>query len=381
MVFKNSKLFTANHTYPLPLYFPDATRGVTRSLDSQDLSKVGIKGVVVNTYHLRQQPGVELLTKLGGIASLMHWPNLITSDSGGFQLFSLIQKNPDLGKITDEGVVIYTGKSKQKKELFTPEDSIKIQFALGSHLMICLDDFTPDKANEKRVKESVDRTIAWAARCKDEFIRQLKQRGLNNQTKKLERPLLLAPIQGHDNEKLRRYCAQELVKLDFDGYGMGGWPFKANGEFDYDMCELNASLTPDNKLRFALGIGTPANIVRLYSMGYHLFDCVLPTRDARHQRLYVFTQDPNSLDWAELTRKTNNHNWYDYLYINRGVFKDDQQPLSQFCDCPTCQNYSRAYLHHLFKIGDSTAYRLASLHNLRLYSQVMEKLQTIDNKN
>jgi len=378
MLFKNSKLFTAHQTYPLPMYFPDATCGVVRSLDSLDLSKVGIKGLVVNTYHLRKQPGIELLTKLGGIANLMNWPDLITSDSGGFQLFSLIQKNPDLGKITDEGVVIYTGKSKQKKVLFTPEDSIKMQFALGSQIMICLDDFTPDKADQKRVKESVERTIAWAARCKAEFDHQLKQRGLEDQASELERPLLLAPIQGHDNKKLRRYCAQELIKLDFDGYGLGGWPFKANGEFDYDTCELNASLTPDNKLRFALGIGTPANIVRLSAMGYHLFDCVLPTRDGRHQRLYVFNQDPDSLDWTKLALGSDDSDWYSYLYINRGVFEDDQQPISSFCNCSTCQNYSRAYLRHLFKIGDSAAHRLASVHNLKFYTQVMEKLQAIN---
>lgn len=350
---------------PLPQYFPDATLGVVRSLDSRDLKKVGIKGLVVNTFHLRQQPGITTLTKLGGIKKLMNWEGLITSDSGGFQLFSLIQKHPDMGKIIDDGVFLYHGKHKQSKEVFSPEKSIQLQFAIGSDIMICLDDFTPDEAPEARIKQSVKRTIEWAGRCKTEFEIQLKKYGFNNK----KRPILLAPIQGHRNFKLRKKCAQELMQIEFDGYGLGGWPFQPNGEFDYEMSQINADLTPDDKLRFALGIGKPENIVRLHQMGYDLFDCVLPTRDARHKRLYVFTQDPALIDFNQKKK------WYEYLYLDRGSLKQDQQSLSQFCDCPTCLSHSRAYLHHLFKIKDSTAHRLATLHNLRFYARLMEILQ------
>jgi queuine tRNA-ribosyltransferase len=365
---KQLSLLDLKQTLPLPQYFPDGTLGVVRSLDSQDLAQVGIQGLVVNTFHLRQQPGIKTLTQLGGIKKLMNWKGLITSDSGGFQLFSLIQKHPDMGKIIDEGVVLYHGKNKQSKEVFTPEKSIQLQFAIGSDIMICLDDFTPDTASPARIKRSVWRTIKWAGRCKTEFEIQLKQYGFS----KKRRPILLAPIQGHRNFELRKKCAQELIQIEFDGYGLGGWPFKPNGKFDYEMSQINADLTPNHKLRFALGIGKPENIVQLHHMGYDLFDCVLPTRDARHKRLYVFTQDPALIDFNQ------NEKWYDYLYLDRGSFKHDQQPLSQFCDCPTCRHYTRAYLYHLFKIKDATAHRLATLHNLRFYARLMEKLQTED---
>ncbi len=352
--------------YALPLYSPDATLGVVRTLDSNDLQQVGIQGLVVNTFHLRKQPGTELLQKLGGVKSLMNWPGLITSDSGGFQLFSLIQKNPNMGKITNQGLVIYHGKHKQRKEIFTPEKSIQVQFAIGSDIMVCLDDFTPTDADENRLETSVERTINWAHRAKIEFTKQLKKHGFTEKN----RPLLLAPIQGHRNFNLRKKCAQALLEISFDGYGLGGWPFDDKGNFDYKTARFNASLTPNDKFRFALGVGAPENIVRLTNMGYHLFDCVLPTRDARHKRLYVFNKSPEEIDFAD-----DNNNWYEYLYISRGHHKNDRSPISPHCDCPTCRHHSRAYLNHLFKVGDSTAFRLATIHNLRFYARLMKRLQ------
>ncbi|MEA2056771.1 MAG: tRNA guanosine(34) transglycosylase Tgt [Patescibacteria group bacterium] len=359
------KLTIRGQTYSLPIYLPDATWGVVRNLDGQDLQQVGTEGVVINTYHLREKPGIEILKKMGGIKSLMNWSGLTASDSGGFQLFSLINRNPDLGHITDQGVVHYSGKNKQRKLIFTPEDSIKVQFAISADIMICLDDFTPDDADENRIKESVDRTINWAKRCKLEFEKQVKQRGLDKESK----PLLFAPIQGHNNQKQRKRCAEALLKIGFDGYGLGGWPFKDNGDFDYEMCSFNASLTPDDKPRFALGVGKPDNIVELFKMGYHIFDCVLPTRDARHNRLYVFNKNPEEIDVL------NDQDWSGYLYINRGQYKTDNKPISPFCRCPVCRHYSRAYLNHLFKIKDGTAYRLAELHNLYFYNQVIQLLR------
>ncbi len=359
------KLQIKDQEYDLPIFLPDATLGVVRNLDSQDLVQIGTEGVVINTYHLKEKPGIEILNQVGGIKSLMNWPGLTASDSGGFQLFSLINRNPDLGKITDQGVVHYTGKNKQNKHIFTPEDSIKVQFAIGADIMICLDDFTPDDADENRIKTSVDRTIDWGKRCKTEFERQLKKHQLTNK----DRPILLAPIQGHRDFKLRKYCAQELKKIGFDGYGLGGWPFKDNGDFDYEMCSVNASLSPDDKPRFALGVGMPDNIVELFKMGYHIFDCVLPTRDARHKRLYVFKQDPTKINILEA------QDWFDYVYINRGRHKTDQSPVSPYCQCSVCSNHSRAYLNHLFKVKDGTAYRLAELHNLYFYNQVIKLLR------
>lgn len=374
-------------SYSLPIYLPDATLGVARSLDSLDLVATKLEGVMVNTYHLIQKPGEAVLATVGGVKALMNWPGFVSSDSGGFQLFSLIQKNPNLGKITDEGIVLYTGPKKQRKTLFTPEDSIRMQFTIGSDVMICLDDFTPPSADEPRIKQSVERTIAWAKRAKTEFELQLSKHGFT----KDRRPLLLAPIQGHNHSKWRTHCSQELQKIGFDIYGLGGWPLDSQGKFDYSFCQKNADLTPKDSLRFALGVGTPENIVKLFFMGYQFFDCVLPTRDARHQRLYVLKVDPANLNRAKLEQIAAENRLgeiFDYLYIGKNQHATDLAPVSEFCDCPICRTtggdnntnqkpqVSRAYLHHLFKIGDSSAHRLASLHNLRTYTRVIEVLRS-----
>lgn len=349
------KLTVAGKTVQLPIFCPDATRGVVRSLTSCELKTEKVAGVIINTWHLHLRPGEQKIAQLGGIGKLMSYDGLLISDSGGFQVFSLFQKDPRYGKITDEGLVTYTGKLQQHKVLFTPENSIQMQFALGSDIMICLDDFTPPEADAARIKQSVERTIAWAKRCKVEFEKQCAARCLTEKT----RPLLFGVIQGHTDKAARRYCAQELLKIGFDGFGLGGWLINKNGALDLDICAYNASLTPDNLPRYALGFGKAADVEALYQMGYTIFDCVLPTRDARHGRIY--TEDG-------------------YLYIDKLKYELDEQPLETECDCTTCRNYSRAYLHHLFKIGDSAFYRLATCHNLRFYTRLCERLREQNKK-
>ncbi len=341
-----------NKVVALPIFCPDATRGVVRSLTSQELKTEEVEGVIVNTWHLHLRPGEEKVAQLGGIGKLMNYDGLIISDSGGFQVFSLFQKDPEYGKITNEGLVTYTGKKKQHRVLFTPENSIQMQFALGSEIMICLDDFTPPSADEKRVWESVKRTVAWAKRCRIEFDKQCQARGLTEET----RPHLYGVIQGHLNKAARKSCAEELLKIGFDGYGLGGWLFNDDGSLNLDICAYNASLTPDNLPRYALGIGKGKDVEKLFEQGYTIFDCVLPTRDARHGRLY---------------------NDESYLYIDKKIYELDEKPIGENCDCQTCKNYSRAYLHHLFKIGDSAFYRLATIHNLRYYVRLCKKLRVI----
>jgi len=385
----------------LPVFMPDATLGVVRSLSPNDLQAIGLNWLMVNTFHLLKQPGEKILKKAGGLKNLMNWPGFLASDSGGFQLFSLIQKNPNLGKITDDGVVLYSGPKKQKKTLFTPEKSIRLQFAIGSDIKIVLDDFSPPDADEARLETSVKRTIAWAKRAKAEFDQQLQARQHQQlPTQQLTaqqlptqqyphqdqpaqqpnpRPLLLAPIQGHNHRKWRRYCADALLEIGFDIYGFGGWPLDHNGQFDYQLAQFNAQLTPDEYPRFALGVGSLENIVRLYLMGYQFFDCVLPTRDARHQRLYIFQTDPQALDLANIKKLATNGQLdkiFDYLYIGQSKYQTAFQQISEHCDCPICQNQqiSRAYLYHLFKVKDSSAWRLATLHNLRTYQLLMEAL-------
>jgi len=365
------------HTITLPTYLPDATLAVVRNLMSNHVQTAGITGVVVNTYHLRTQPGLETLQTFGGVHQFMQWPGFVTSDSGGFQLFSLIAKNPQLGKVIDDGVVLYTDTKRQHKTLFTPEDSIAAQFAINSDIMICLDDFTPPDADEHRITQSVERTVEWARRSKLEFLRQLTAHGYNGWND-AGRPKLYAPIQGHTNKALRARCAQELLAIGFDGYGLGGWPFNEAG-FDYEFCAYNASLTPDEFPRFALGVGTPENIVRLRQMGYDFFDCVLPTRDARHHRLYVLKINELAALWPQLLEKPESvtqSSWLEYAYLNRTAYAQQQNPLDESCPCQLCQNYSPAYLHHLFKAQDALAFQLATLHNLTTYARVIAFIQS-----
>lgn len=358
---KNQKLL-------FPTFFPDATRAVVRTLDSEDLEKVGIEGVIVNTYHLMSQPGTRVIEKIGGIKRFMNYHGWVISDSGGFQILSLVYKNKKHGNISDKGVTFHWNTKKGKQKInFTPEKSIQVQFKIKTDVMICLDDCPAYRAKENELQLSVKRTIDWAKRCKEEYH---KQRELSDR-KESERPHLLAVVQGGNSAKLREKCAQELIKIGFDGYGFGGWPLDQEGNLDLETLKIFSKLTPDHLPRFALGIGTPQDIVECFKLGYQIFDCVLPTRDARHKRLYVFPKEPEQMDLL------NEKKVFDHLYILREKYVRDPQPISEFCDCYTCTNYSRSYLHHLAQIDDSLSWRLFSLHNLRTYSRLIEQLRKL----
>lgn len=364
-------------TYQLPIFLPDATLGVVRGLDSEILEKIGVRGVVVNTYHLNDNPGTKILerfatltktpaTKKSGIKNFMNFFGLVVSDSGGWQVFSLIKRHDEAGEISDEGVKFNIGGEKNRQQgVFTPEDSIRIQFAIGADILICLDDFTGVNDTEEKIKESAERTILWARRSKMEFEKIIKKRKLTANN----RPLLFAVIQGGWSKKWRKYCAEELLKIGFDGYGYGGYMVNERGELDQEMSKYIAELIPDKFPKFALGVGKPWDIARCHQFGWDIFDCVLPTRDGRHQRLYRFKNNPNQkkFDFSD-------PNNYEFIYIARQKFSSDVKPIDNHCDCFTCQNYSRAYLHHLFKINDVLAHRLAVIHNLRVYNRVVESL-------
>lgn len=349
-----------NKQITLPIFCPDATRGVLRSVDSKDITNTGIQGLIVNTYHLLNTPGVEVLQNTTGAANFMNWPGLTISDSGGFQVFSLLHRKSGLGRITDGGVTFSLDGT---KHTLTPESCIQAQFEIGADVMVCLDDCPPQDLNEADMIRSIDRTLAWAARCKLEYEKQIKMRKLTNST----RPLLFAVVQGGNSVAQRTRCAQELIKIGFDGYGFGGWPIDEAGKLNTKILELVADLTKDSPFRYALGVGDPQSCVACVGMGYNIFDCVLPTRDARHGRLYVWKSEPNESD---LTK-----DFYDYMRIDKSEFAKDNLPINEYCDCYTCQNYSRAYVRHLFKINDTLAYRLATIHNVRFYAQLFEQLQ------
>ena len=353
-----------NGDLPLPVFFPDATRAVLKTLDSEDIRKTMTPGILINTYHLWKGLNEEILNKFDGIRRFMDWEGGLISDSGGFQVMSVIKKNPLGGKITDEGIVMWPGKN--KRVLFTPEDSIAFQMRLKPDMVVVLDDFTPADANRKTAEETVRRTIEWAKRSKNEFERQCIKRKLS----KKERPYLLGVVQGGFYEDLRRFCAQELVKIGFDGFGYGGWPILNEGGFDYETARVIAEETPSNYLLYGLGVGKPDEVARLVRMGYDIFDCVLPTRDARHKRLYVYKA--KSVEEIDLSRD----DFWEYYSPDKDKHRLDDSPVSLACDCLLCTKYSRAYLAHLWKIEDMSAYRLSTIHNLRFYSILMERLRS-----
>ncbi|MGB9596246.1 MAG: tRNA-ribosyltransferase family protein, partial [Candidatus Poribacteria bacterium] len=255
--------FIQKKNLPLPIYFPDATRGVIRSIDSQDLQNTKVEGIVVNSFHLMSKPGQSVLKHLDGIKNFMNWDGLVVSDSGGFQLLSLVYENSSFGKIDDNGITFYRdSKGKKSRHILTPEKSIQIQFNIGADIMICLDDCPSAKATYEYHKKSVERTIKWAERSIDEYRRQISNKRLSNP------PLLFAVIHGGNSKGLREKCAKELIGIGFNGYCFGGWPIKSSGELNYDILSYTASLMPDDLPKFALGIGNPKAIVDCVKIGY-----------------------------------------------------------------------------------------------------------------
>lgn len=350
-----------------PIFLPDATKGAVKGLDGRDLKEAGVEGVVVNSFHLTSEPGTTVVKSLGKLKRFMNWDGWVVSDSGGFQLLSLVYENKSYGSVNDDGIRFSRdSKGRRKRHNFTPEKSIQVQFNLGADIMICLDDCPPISAGLDENQLSVRRTIEWAKRCKDEFLKQLEDRKETAHN----RPLLFAVIQGGNYEDLREKCAKELMKIGFDGFCFGGWPLDKEKNLNRKILLFTATLMPDGLPKFALGVGNPQALIDCVKMGYNIFDCVLPTRDARHHRLYVFSKDPRQIAFNdEVTNIT------EFIYIKDEKYARDPRPISDYCDCYTCRNYSRAYLRHLFEIEDPQALRLSSIHNLRVYTKLTEVLR------
>jgi queuine tRNA-ribosyltransferase len=345
-----------------PAFLPDATQGVVRSLDSQDLLACGIEAVQTNVFHLMQRPGSATIKALGGLHSMFGWSGPIVTDSGGFQAYSLIHENPRYGTLTQRGMFFRPEGSDHRFQL-TPEKSVQLQVGYGADVVICLDDCTHADAPLTQQQEAVALTVAWAKRGKAEFERRVEQRHLAP----AQRPKLLAVVQGGDQRDLRRRCAEELLEIGFDGFGLGGWPLDSQGHLLYEIIAYTRELIPSRWPMHALGVGQPSNIVACAALGYDLFDSTMPTRDARHGRLCVFN--------GPAAGSTLEGEWFSHLYIADEKHTRARAPLSEHCDCLCCSRYSRAYLHHLFKIKDSLYFRLATLHNLRFMTQLMARLR------
>ena len=284
--------------------------------------------------------------------------NRIFSDSGGFQLFSLISSSVKNGRISPEGFSYRLGKERRTKSL-TPENCIRKQLRINADVLFCLDHCTHPDAPIDAQETSVENTVKWGKECKEVFLRSAGE--------EKNKKFLFAVVQGGENRELRRQCADRLIEIGFDGYGFGGWPIGEGGSLRESVA-YTAELLPENSMKHALGIGKPENLVQAYGLGYDIFDCVIPTRDARHRRLYVFNEPLESTGFV-------GREFYTAVYIGDKKYVRDKRPLEETCDCLCCRRYSRAYLHHLFRIDDGLALSLATRHNLRFYSRLMEALR------
>ncbi len=350
-------------TLSLPAFLPDGTQGVVRAVDARDLLGCRVQAVQMNVFHLMQRPGSSTVQALGGLHGMASWDKPIFTDSGGFQIYSLIRQNPKFGAINERGAQFQTQQSGRKFKL-TPEKSIQLQMSYGADVIICLDDCTHVADPYAEQLASVRRTVNWARRCKTAYTRLLEEKGLAEG----ERPLLMAVIQGGDAPDLRRQCAAELLETGFDGYGYGGWPLDSAGNLLGDMLALTRELVPREYTLHALGVGHPLFIQECVALGYELFDSTLPTRDARRGRLYTFTRDPAS-------NKLHGGDWFQFLYVEDKKHIKQAGPISATCDCLCCSHYSLGYLHHLYKLNDHLYHRLATMHNLRFMTQLMANLR------
>ncbi len=362
-----------------PFFMPDATRATVRGLTPDDLSRVGVSALVVNTYHLMLQPGEALVRDAGDVHAFMDWPHPVLSDSGGYQVYSLIHKNPELGRITEEGAE-FRSVLDGSKHLLTPERSIQIQFDLGVDMMVVLDDPRPNDAPEADIVAAVDRTLRWAKRCREEYDRQVLARGLDDHT----RPLIFGVVQGGKMLSERKRCAEGLVAIGFDGYGLGGRHIDTDGTFLEDVITAIPTYLPEDSIRFALGVGTPDDIVRFHRVGWDMFDCVIPTREGRHGRLFVLNSQKEfsisnfqfSINDQDSNDSMREKSFYTTINIKNEQFERDFTPVDPTCDCTLCTRYTRAYLKHLLKVGEPLALRLASEHNLRFYMRLMTELRS-----
>ena len=367
------KLKTKHGIIETPCFMPIATCGSVKSIDSIEMEKLGAEVILGNTYHLYLRPGDKLIKKLGGLHNFMNWQKPILTDSGGYQVFSLAK----MRKITEKGVSFHSHID-GSCHLLTPEKSIEIQQDLGSDIIMVLDECAPYPASKKYIRESLEMTTRWASRCKDYFEKTKNKKSQVQNSKsqinskfKIQNSLLFGIIQGGTYKDLREKSARQLLKLDFDGYAIGGVSVGEPSEKMLRVIDWTAPLLPENKPRYLMGVGKPEEVASAVAKGIDMFDCVIPTRNARHGTIYKFKTQSKKL---KITEKQNK-DFYEILHITNEKFKSDKKPIDKNCQCFTCQNYSRAYLRHLFASGELLALRLASIHNVYFYLELMKRIR------
>lgn len=329
-------LHTPHGDVEVPMFMPVGTLATVKTLSPEELKEMGAGVILSNTYHLSLRPGADLVQKAGGLHKFMNYDGPILTDSGGFQVFSLAENR----KITEEGVT-FKNHLNGAELFFSPEIAIRIEEKLGADIIMSFDECAPYPVTYDYMKQSVERTLRWAKRGKDAHKR--------------EDQALFGIVQGGEFADLRKYCAEELAKMDFPGYSIGGTSIGEPKEVMFKMVRDTVPYLPSDKPRYLMGVGSIDYILEGIAMGVDMFDCVLPTRIARHGALMTSKGRVNIRDQK---------------------YEEDFTPLDDECDCYTCRNYTKAYLGHLYKCDEAFGKRLLSIHNIRFLIHLMEEART-----
>lgn len=326
-------LKTSHGEIQTPMFMPVGTRASVKSLWQEELQEMGAQIILGNTYHLFIRPGHQLIEKLGGLHRFMSWERPILTDSGGFQIFSLA----GLNKVTEEGVTFQSHMDGSRK-FISPEESMRIQRALGSDIVMAFDECPALPASPSRLRESMELTLRWAKRCKNIELKSHQH--------------LFGIVQGGLHLDLRAECLERLEEMSFSGYALGGLSVGEKNEEMVNFCQEFSPKMPENKVRYLMGVGKPLDILNGIRSGLDIFDCVLPTRNARNGQVLTSCGPMN---------------------IKNSRFLEDENPLDKSCSCKVCQRYTRAYIRHLYTVGEYLAGQMISYHNLYFYLDMVKK--------
>ena len=329
------KIIFNGKEYDTPMFMPVGTEATVKTLSPEEVKEIGAGIILSNTYHLWLRPGADIVKNAGGLHKFMNYDGPILTDSGGFQVFSLAKPKD----ISEEGVK-FKNHLNGDSLFLTPELSIEIQEKLGSDIVMSFDECVAWPCEEKYMIDSVERTLRWAKRGKDVF--------------KGDNQVLFGIVQGGNYEHLRKHCAEELVKMNFDGYAIGGTSVGEPKNTMYDMVAMSTKYLPEDKVRYLMGVGDPIDLIENVIRGIDIFDCVSPTRLARHGHAYTFNGKIN---------------------LKNNKYKEDFTPIENDCDCYTCKNFTKAYVKHLINANEGFGARLLSIHNLRFLMRLMENIR------
>ncbi|MBI5788288.1 MAG: tRNA guanosine(34) transglycosylase Tgt [Candidatus Schekmanbacteria bacterium] len=329
------RIITPHGEIETPIFMPVGTQATVKAMTGEELEGLGAQIILGNAYHLYLRPGMELISQFGGLHKFMHWERPILTDSGGYQVFSLGK----FCKISEEGVSFQSHVDGGTRHFISPEEAIRIQQTLNADIVMILDECLPYPATEDYALASLERTTRWAQRCR--MVHDGK-RGM------------FGIVQGGTYLHLRRESARQLIDLDFEGYALGGLSVGESKEITHEIMSIVTPILPENKPRYAMGLGTPLDLIKGVAAGVDMFDCVMPTRHARNGMLFT---------------------GFGHIVIKNAAYTRDLSPIDEECNCYTCRNYSRAYLRHLNLAGEILSARLNTIHNLHFYLDLMRQIR------